>query len=352
MLLPPHGSPVYRALIIIGFLFFAIIAIQMTAYIVVLLVVSIVLTMLAYPAMIMLRKRGLPDIVAVSLLTGAVLLAILLMVVLTLYSFDVLVQDIPIYQEELSERLGELGSFLAGHGIDITQVAGSSINLNQIVQVAVSSLMGLGDLLLYIFFIAVTTFFMLLEAPHLAERVERLFGEHSPKTAQISRMSQYMIEFIIVRTETNFVHGFLFGGALFVMGVHSALLWGILTFILSYIPYIGLIIAAIPAIFFAWLQFGLWGAVAVIGIVGALNLVVENPVFSYFASRKFEIPALVVILSVIIWGWLLGIAGMVFAVPISLMVLILIQMSDDLRWINTVLGVDHLFEPVSGEEEG
>lgn len=136
------------------------------------------------------------------------------------------------------------------------------------------------------------------------------------------------------------------------MGVHSALLWGILTFILSYIPYIGLIIAAIPAIFFAWLQFGLWGAVAVIGIVGALNLVVENPVFSYFASRKFEIPALVVILSVIIWGWLLGIAGMVFAVPISLMVLILIQMSGDLRWINTVLGVDHLFEPVSGEEEG
>lgn len=136
------------------------------------------------------------------------------------------------------------------------------------------------------------------------------------------------------------------------MGVHSALLWGILTFILSYIPYIGLIIAAIPAIFFAWLQFGLWGAVAVIGIVCALNLVVENPVFSYFASRKFEIPALVVILSVIIWGWLLGIAGMVFAVPISLMVLILIQMSDDLRWINTVLGVDHLFEPVSGEEEG
>ncbi|MGC9435239.1 MAG: AI-2E family transporter [Methanomicrobiales archaeon] len=351
MLLPPHGSPVYRALIIIGFLFFAIIAIQMTAYIVVLLVVSIVLTMLAYPAMIMLRKQGLPDIVAVSLLTGAVLLAILLMVVLTLYSFDVLVQDIPIYQEELSERLGELSSFLDGHGIDITRIAGSSINLNQIVQVAASSLVSLGDLLLYIFFIAVTTFFMLLEAPHLAQRVERLFGEHSQKTAQISRMSQYMIEFIIVRTETNFVHGFLFGGALFVMGVHSALLWGILTFILSYIPYIGLIIAAIPAIFFAWLQFGLWGAVAVIGIVCALNLVVENPVFSYFASRKFEIPALVVILSVIIWGWLLGIAGMVFAVPISLMVLILIQMSGDLRWINTVLGVDHLFEPVSGEEE-
>ncbi len=59
------------------------------------------------------------------------------------------------------------------------------------------------------------------------------------------------------------------------MGVHAAVLWGILTFMLSYIPYIGLIIAAIPAIFFAWLQFGIWGAVAVIALVCILNLVIE-----------------------------------------------------------------------------
>jgi len=127
------------------------------------------------------------------------------------------------------------------------------------------------------------------------------------------------------------------------MGVHAALLWGVLTFVLGYIPYIGLILAAIPAIFFAWLQFGWWGAAAVIALVCILNLVVENPVFSYFAARKFRIPALVVILSVIIWGWILGIAGMVFAVPITLGILVLFQCSDELAWVNTLLGVDQLF---------
>ena len=157
-------------------------------------------------------------------------------------------------------------------------------------------------------------------------------------------MSGFVVGFIVVRTETNLVHGLLFGGVLAIMGVHAAILWGILTFILGYIPYFGLIIAAIPAIFFAWLQFGLWGAVAVIALVCILNLIVENPVFSWLAARKFENPALVVILSVIFWGWLLGLAGMLFAVPFTLMVVTIFHFSDELIWINTLLGVGDLFE--------
>jgi len=64
-------------------------------------------------------------------------------------------------------------------------------------------------------------------------------------------MTGYVIDFIIVRTETNAIHRFLFGGFLAVIGIQRAILWGVLTFLLRYIPFIGLIIAAIPAIFFA-----------------------------------------------------------------------------------------------------
>jgi predicted PurR-regulated permease PerM len=120
-------------------------------------------------------------------------------------------------------------------------------------------------------------------------------------------------------------------------------LWGILTFLLCYIPFIGLIIAAIPAIFFAWIQFGVWGAVAVIALVCVLNLVVENPVVSYLAARKFRVPALLVIVSTLFWAWVLGFVGLVFGIPITLMVLIIIQCSDELRGMNVVLGVDNLF---------
>jgi predicted PurR-regulated permease PerM len=192
---------------------------------------------------------------------------------------------------------------------------------------------------------------MLLEAPRMPGRIVRIFGNQSDRVMQFSRMSRYLIDFVIVRTETNFVHGVLFGGFLFFMGVHGAVLWGTLTFLLSYIPYIGLIIAAIPAIFFAWLQFGNWGAIAVIAAVCLLNLVVENLVFTHFASRRFELPAVIVILSVIFWEYVLGLAGMVFAVPITLMVLILFQCSDNLRWVNVLLGIDRFFEEGNSESE-
>ena len=204
--------------------------------------------------------------------------------------------------------------------------------------------MNVGEDLMDLFFIAVTTFFMLLEAPRVIQRVEAMLHDEPVKFRQLSRMSGFVVGFIVVRTETNLVHGLLFGGVLAIMGVHAAILWGILTFILGYIPYFGLVIAAIPAIFFAWLQFGIWGAVAVIVLVCILNLIVENPVFSWLAARKFEIPALVVILSVIFWGWLLGLAGMLFAVPFTLMVVTIFHFSDELIWINTLLGVGDLFE--------
>jgi len=348
-MVPKTSDPgLLRYLLAIALIFVIVIGLKMTGYLVTIVVVSLVITMLAIPAMARLRKRGFPDIVSVALLTGLAVVLIVILVALTVFSFAVLVRDIPLYQAELNQRLAGITLFLDGYGIGGAALTPPSVDLQSVLGTVTSSVIGLGDLVLYLFFIAVTTFFMLLEYPRIEARARRLLGESS-RFQHVSRMSTYMVRFVVVRTETNLVHGVLFGGALFVMGVHAALLWGILTFVLAYIPYIGLIIAAIPAIFFAWLQFGTWGAVAVIVLVCILNLVVENPVFSYFAARKFEIPALVVIFSVIFWGWVLGIAGMVFAVPLTLLVLIMFQCSDELVWVNRLLGVDRILET---EEEG
>ena len=339
-----------RYLLAIALIFVIVIGLKTTAYLVTILVVSLVITMLAIPAMVRLRKRGLPDILSVSLLTALAVVLLVILVALTAFSFAVLVRDLPLYQAELNQRLAGITIFLDSYGIAGENLSSPSVDLQTLAGIITSSVIGISDLVLYLFFIAVTTFFMLLEYPRIESRARRLFGESS-KFEHVSRMSGYMVQFVVVRTETNLVHGILFGGVLFLMGVHAALLWGILTFVLAFIPYIGLIIAAIPAIFFAWLQFGTWGAVAVIALVCVLNLVVENPVFSYFAARRFEIPALVVIFSVIFWGWVLGIAGMVFAVPLTLLVLIVFQCSDELVWVNRLLGIDRILE-VPEEESG
>jgi len=337
-------SGIERTLLIIALFLVICIAIKMTAYIVNILIISLILTLLALPVLNLLKMRGMSHGAAVTVVTVAAALCILVLVLLTVYSFNVLVADLPLYQAEFNQRISEMTAFLDHHGIEAGSLLPSSLNLNAVMEMVMSSALGIGDTLLYVFFIAVTTLFLLLEAPHLTARAEKLLINEPEKLRQMAGMSRYVIDFMIVRTETNLVHGLLFWGILSLMGVHAAVLWGILTFILGYIPYLGLVIAAVPAIFFAYLQFGVWGAGAVVAVVCVLNLIVENPVFSYLASRRFEIPAIIVILSVIFWGWLLGLPGMLFSVPITLMALILIQGSDELRWVNVLLGVSHLFE--------
>ncbi len=330
-------------LLVVALIFFIIISVKTTVFIINILLFSLILTFLTLPAVDWLKNKGLPYLAAVIIVTIIACLFILALILLTMYSVHVLTSDIPLYQAEFNQRLTDITSILDRFGIPAGVLMPASLNLASVIPVIVSSAINFTDTIISLFFVAVMTFFMLLEAPKLTERLHTHFSDKQEFVVKMTRMSRYVMDFIVVRTETNLVHGALFGGILYLMGVHAAILWGILVFLLGYIPYIGLIIASVPAIFFAWLQFGTWGAVGVIALVCVLNLVVENPVFSYLASRKFEMPAIIVLFSVIFWGWLLGLTGMLFAVPITLMLLAVFECSDDLRWINEMLGVSHLF---------
>jgi len=341
---PADWSMIERSALFIALVLIIIIGLKTIEFVFNLLLISLILTLMTIPAMDWLKRRGVPAGIAVMVVTALACLFVLVLILLTFYSFQVLMSDLPMYQTDLNQRLADITTLMGRYGLDITPATSSSFKLMDIAPTVLTSMISISETLMYVFFIGVTTFFMLLEVPNITRRIEKMYTTQTEKFRQMSRMSGYIIDFIIVRTETNLIHGVLFGGILAIMGVHAALLWGILTFFLGYIPYLGLVAAALPALFFAYLQFGMWGAVAVIVVVVVLNLIVENPVFSYLASRKFEMPALVVILSVIFWGWLLGIAGMLFAVPITLMALIIIQCVDDLRWLNELLGVSQLFD--------
>jgi predicted PurR-regulated permease PerM len=316
----------------------------MMAYVVNLFLISLILTLMLLPAMKWLKTKGLSDFIAVTFLSVIALVFFVIFVVMVYLSFNLVMNDLPKYEAELALRITETAAMLGTDPTTAMELIRSSIDIGATIQMAFTSALQAGEIAFYIFFITVLTFFMLLEAPKMPARSARFVGGNLTVMSEVTRMSQYIIDFMIVRTETNIIHGFLFGGSLLVMGVHGAPLWGLLTFVLGYIPFIGLIIASVPAIIFAYIQFGVWGAVAVIVLVCVLNLIIENPVFSYLASRRFEMPPLVVILSVIFWGWLLGIAGMFFSVPITLLMMIVFQCSDDLRGINTLLGVSSLFE--------
>lgn len=340
-----------RYLLILALISIIVVAAKATAYLVSLFLMAAVMTMLALPALFWMKEKGFSDFLA-SIVIALVACCILLCFIgLTALSVNTLISDLPQYQQSLSTRLSDIAALLAPFGLSSLVTEPASLDLGQFYGIGISGAMSLAEGVMFVFFVGVLTFFMLLEAPRIGMHLEEHLGKESETIHNLSRMTGYVIDFIVVRTETNFIHGLLFGSFLGIIGVHGAILWGVLTFLLGYIPYFGLIIAAVPAIFFAWLQFGIPGAVAVIAAVCVLNLIVENPILSYLTARKFEMPALIVLISVIFWGWLLGLVGMLFAVPFTLMLFLLLQVSDETRWINVTIGVDHLFREKNEKSE-
>jgi predicted PurR-regulated permease PerM len=182
-------------------------------------------------------------------------------------------------------------------------------------------------------FVLFGTLFLLIELP-LFHRVmmTRLGADHSVvRTAE--ELYRDIIEYFIVRIKVNFFTSLGVTAVLLVMGIDYALLWGILAFALSFVPYIGYLLAAIPPVLIGYIEFGLLGAVAVLLIYGFVNLIAENVVFPKLAGKALAVPVYVVFVSVFFWGWLLGVAGMLLSVPLTMAVVIFLGKFEETAWL-------------------
>ena len=108
---------------------------------------------------------------------------------------------------------------------------------------------------------------------------------------------------------------------LWLLGVDFAVLWGLLFFLLNYVPNIGSLIAGIPPTILAFMQLGLgWAMLAVAGLL-AIDQVIGNYLDPRLQGRTLNISSLVVLISVILWGWIWGVVGTLLAVPMTVLII-------------------------------
>jgi predicted PurR-regulated permease PerM len=144
-----------------------------------------------------------------------------------------------------------------------------------------------------------------------------------------------------VKTWVSLLTGVLAGVALLIIGVDYPLLWGLLAFLLNYIPTLGSIIAGAPPTLLALVQFGWKRALIVVAVYVAVNTVMGNVLEPRFMGKKLGLSTLVVFLSMVFWGWVLGPVGMVLCVPLTMLVKIVCGESKELRWASVLLGPGH-----------
>ena len=149
--------------------------------------------------------------------------------------------------------------------------------------------------------------------------------------------SENMNKYLSIKTLVSIVTGLLIYISLAIMGLDHAIMWGLIAFFLNYIPNIGSIIASIPAILIALIQFNFFYAFLVALIYLFINIIMGSIIEPKYLGKELGLSTLIIFLSLIFWGWLLGPVGMLLSVPLTMVMKIALESSNDTKWIAILL---------------
>lgn len=283
-----------------------------------------------------LEQQGLSTRYAL-LLTLAVFLSIIAVFIIVIAgSFLRILADLPLYQGELERSLEMAGPYLSSWGIDSLVIPG----LTGFLQGYARSIAGtLLDMAVAAGITILTTLFLLFEARGFSSKLRQVIGELRPGDLhRFTLLAEKNVQYLIIRTGVNLAMGVGTAVILWLIGVDYAIFWGFLAFLLGFIPYLGFWLAVIPPMFLAWVELGPVPALLVLAGEAVLNLLAEYVMFPHLAGRGLELSPAVVFISLFFWGWILGGVGVLLAVPLTLTVQMVCDLSDTTRWFGFMLG--------------
>lgn len=178
--------------------------------------------------------------------------------------------------------------------------------------------------------------FMLGEAPLFGRNLRKLPNSAKGKSDFLSALNGIQ-RYLFIKTIASLCTGALAWVLCYSMDVPFAFLWGVVAFVLNYIPTIGSIVAAIPPILMALLMGGIGPMVIVsLGYIG-INFMIGNGIEPIFLGKQFGIATTVIVLSVLFWGWVWGPFGMLLAMPMTVLLKLALENSRDLAWIAVII---------------
>jgi predicted PurR-regulated permease PerM len=204
----------------------------------------------------------------------------------------------------------------------------------------------MGSALSNINLILLTVTFILLEASSFPHKLRSVLGDPQRVFPQFTKFVDDIRRYMIIKTIISLIAGITIGLWLFILGVDFPVLWGFVAFLLHFVPNVGIIIAAIPAVLLALIQLGLGPAVLAASGYLVVGFTLGNMVEPRLMGRKLGLSTLVVFLSIIFWGSLLGLIGVVLCIPFTMTMKFAFESNKSTRWIAVLLGSEKSAESI------
>jgi predicted PurR-regulated permease PerM len=271
-----------------------------------------------------MKRYHLPEFIRIILVVGLVLLIIFMLGKLIMHNVVSFQTQMPEYEAKFWKYANivlsrfDITREQAREALDafLGNIRQNNLTLGSVVQRLSGSFFSfLGNVLWVVLFMA----FILAERDSFINRIKQL-GEKkaAPVLESLQQINDSVKQYLGLKTLISFLTGTLVTVVLTLAGVDFALLWGALTFVLNFIPNIGSIIATLPPIAITLFQSGSIGKTLIIGVLlVSIQFTVGNILEPKFMGRGLNLSPLVVLFSLIFWGWLWGIPGMLLAVPLT-----------------------------------
>lgn len=329
----PTLSPGLRFLLSAACLVIVVAGLRGASAILVPLALALFVAVVSLPLLTLFRRLGMP--------VGLAILSVVMLDASALFLFGWLVSlaavevrdSLPEYLNLLMELERSTTEMLAARGVEFDVSPFGDVFLPERLFGIVSVMLrGATDIITMVFLVTLLFVFMLAEASSFPEKLRAIAGPGGD-LGRLTKVVREIQHYLAIKTVISIVTGATIGLMTWGLGLDFPLLWGLLGFVLNYIPNVGSIIAAIPAIAVALLQLG--PGMAALTTVGYLAV---NALFGSFldpmlVGRQLGISTLVVILSLIFWGWLWGPIGMFLSVPLTMALKIGLENTDEFRWI-------------------
>jgi predicted PurR-regulated permease PerM len=350
-------SPPARALIVTAAICVVVLFARSAAPILAPALLAFFIAIVATPPLRWLRGRGMPKYLAV-LLVLLVLIEIASLVALTTTSaLEALRDGLPRYQERLILLTEELGRWLEGLGIDksraalrdlISPAAASRFLYTALTNA--SSTVATGLLVLLI------VAFMLIEASSLPAKLKAALPLTNAREAQFRQLFDSINRYMLIKCLTSLATGICIWIWLQILGIEYAISLAVAAVLLNFIPIIGNVFMTVPAVLIALVQASAWTALLVALGYTVVNVVIGNVVEPRLMGQHLGLSSVVVLLSLLFWGWVLGPIGLFLSVPLTIALVVALDGSPHTRSMAIMLG-SGAAEPLNGkptreEDEG
>lgn len=331
----------FRLIMTLAMLVVIFAGIKAAADIVVPFLLAVFLAIVLNPLVVWLERCRVPRALSVMLLVIAVVLLMLTFIGMLGSSLNEFARSLPQYRGMMVEKIHALQYYAERFNIDITFSADAVVKFvdpGATMNLVTRLLSQLSGAMTSIFLLLMTVVFMLFEVQVLPLKLRQALSNPDEGMAAIRRALQGVTHYLVIKTAISLVTGLIVWAFLSWVGVRFAFIWGMMAFAFNYIPNIGSIIAAIPPIVQALLFNGFADAVVVVGGYILINLIIGNMLEPRIMGRGLGLSTLVVFLSLIFWGWLMGPVGMLLSVPLTIIARITLETMDGGHKLAVILG--------------